>query len=552
MTRQRFDAVIIGAGAGGAAAAWRLTREGLKVLILEAGPWFDPDTDYSLDQPGWERRPFPHKPNSRGKVLYGDLGKLNTADADLASWNRVEGRHEPGPLRTPSRSGYAHVQGVGGSTLHYVGEAHRLHPKSFSLQTDHATGADWPLGYADLEAHYQTCETLIGVTGPESQGARWRSAPFPLPPHPLSPASERLLAAAARSGMEWQANSRAALSAAYDDRPACNYCGQCSRGCPLRDKGSVDQTFLRHALKTGLLTIIANAPVRKILSGASGRIKAVEYLSENDPVLQETPIAILAAGAVQTPRLLLANQGRDMPSGLANGSGQVGRNFMETLTWSSAALLPGLTNSHMGLPADAICWTYNAPDATAGAIGGCRFTSAVHEVGLNGPIGYATRLIPGFGTDFKQQMRDQFGSAIVVAATGAVLPDERSHIALSPDQKDENGLPLPVIHSVLTQNSISLLHFMAKTARSMLSEIGVTEFAEENSSWDRFTATHVFGTARMGNDSADSVTNPWGRTHDHANLWIADASLFPASGGGEAPSLTIQALALRAAEKILE
>jgi choline dehydrogenase-like flavoprotein len=224
---------------------------------------------------------------------------------------------------------------------------------------------------------------------------------------------------------------------------------------------------------------------------------------------------------------------------------------METLGWLGTALVPGLTDSHKGLPADAVCWAENAPGAVPGAIGGCRYTAAVQESGLTGPIAYATRLVAGHGAAFQARLRAVFGTALSVGATGAVLPDARSRVTLHPARRDAHGVPLPVIDSVLTENSIALLHHMAAQGRALLRAAGGGGILEQVSSWDRFTATHVFGTARMGHDSAQSVTDPHGRSHDHPNLWIADASLFPSSGGGEGPSLTIQALALRSAARLV-
>jgi choline dehydrogenase-like flavoprotein len=131
-----------------------------------------------------------------------------------------------------------------------------------------------------------------------------------------------------------------------------------------------------------------------------------------------------------------------------------------------------------------------------------------------------------------------------------VLTDERSKVTLSPDQTDRFGVPLPVISSVLTDNSIQLLHHMRQRCRALLIEAGVEMPLAEGGSWDLFQATHVFGTARMGDDPTSSVTNAYGRSHDHSNLYIADASVFPSSGGGESPSLTISALAVRQADHI--
>ena len=547
----RFDAVVVGAGAGGAAAAWRLCEKGLRVLLLEAGPRFDPARDYPLSQPDWERHQFPAPPGSRGEISIAPLDRLDPANADLRSWNRALGPLVRGDRRQAMGPGYWHVQGVGGSTLHFVGESHRLHPQAMTLRSRHGVGCDWPIGYADLEPYYALCEDLVGVAGPSDQGSRWRSTAFPLPPHPLSPPAQRLAAAGSHLGMHWQPNSRAALSAAYDGRPACNYCANCNRGCPLGDKGSADVTFIRKGLASGRLTLKPASPVVRIRAAASGRIDSLEYLEGKTPRRIETPILVLAAGAVQTPRLLLTNHSRRHPRGLANASGQVGRNFMETLFWSSTGLVPGLSHSHVGLQSDAICWDFNAPDAIPGMTGGCRLSSNVQEIGFTGPIAYASRIVGGFGRQLKNGVRASFGSALSVGAIGEFLPNEKTFVDLDPQKKDRLGIPLARLHSHLSRQDIERLRFMASQSRLLLKEAGTVELVEEFGAWDHFSATHVFGTCRMGNDARISVVDAHCRSHDHPNLYITDASVFPSSGGGEAPSLTIHALAARAADAIV-
>lgn len=543
-----FDAIVIGSGAGGAAAAWRLCSEGLAVLLLEAGPAFDPGTDYPLNAPGWERKGFPEKPGSQTRISYGDLGRLDPEFADLADWSRAGLPWGPrvGDARAPKAGGYSYVMGVGGSTLHFVGEAHRLHPDAFRQQSLTGTGADWPIGYGDLEPYYAVSEAMTGVAGAADDAARWRSTPYPLPPHPLGPGARALTQAGARLGQRWGVNPRAALSEPYRDRPACNYCGQCSRGCPLGDKGSTDVTFLAAAQATGRLTLVADAPVTRLIAGANGRITHLEAVVQGRATRIEAPLVVLAAGAVQTPRLLLLSADADRPEGLANGSGQVGRNFMETLSWQSTGFVPGLVNSHMGLPADAICW---APEGGSGD-GGYRLNHTTQEIGLTGPVNYGARLVAGFGAGFKAEMRARFGQALAVGAIGRLVPDDRSRVVLDPEARDALGLPAARISSVLTRESLARLSRMAGSARKILAEAGA-EIVSEGGSWGGFSATHVFGTARMGVDSARSVVDPRGRSHDHPNLWIADASVFPSSGDGESPSLTIMSLALRSADAIL-
>ncbi|QYK41860.1 MAG: GMC family oxidoreductase [Paracoccaceae bacterium] len=545
------DVVVVGAGAGGGAVAHALTAAGARVLLLEAGPRFDPVRDYPQTAPDWERRSFPAPPGSRGAVTFGDLGACDAADADLASWTAAQPRRAPPARREVTGEGYWHVQGWGGTTLHFIGEAHRMHPQAMRLRSVTGAGVDWPIGYDDLEPFYLQAETVLGVAGPAEAGDRWRSAPYPLPAHPLSPGARRLAEAGARLGLPWEANARAALSQPWDDRPGCIYCGQCGRGCPIGDKGSADVTFLRRAEVTGRLEARVNAPVLRLHPGAGGRIVALDHLDGDRVVRVETPVLVLAAGAVQTPRLLLLSAGPEAPGGVANGSGHVGRHFIETLSWLGTGLVPGLSGTHLGLPSDAICWGLNAPGSVPGLPGGCRFHAATQERGLNGPVAYGTRVVPGFGAGFKAALRAGFGTALSVGAMGEKLPDEVSRVDLDPEARDGMGLALPRITSVLGRQDIALLRFMAGEARRLLAEAGAVAMAEEGGSWDGFSATHVFGTCRMAARREDGVVGPDGRAFDHGNLWIADASVFPTGGGGESPSLTVQALALRTAAAIL-
>jgi choline dehydrogenase-like flavoprotein len=261
-------------------------------------------------------------------------------------------------------------------------------------------------------------------------------------------------------------------------------------------------------------------------------------------------VIIVACGAVETPRLLLASTGKYAPNGLANESGQVGRHFMETLFWTSSGLHPERLASYRGLPSDSICWDYNAPDAIPGVVGGCRFYTAMAEADLVGPINYARRLVGGWGRAHKAKMRDVFGRALTVNAIGESLPNPKSYIDLDPDESDSEGIPLARINSHLEDSELQRLAFMAKITREILAASGVKQPAEEYGSYDYFSSTHVFGTCRMGRDPEDSVVDAYCRSHRWRNLFVVDASVFPSSGGGESPSLTIEALAIRAARML--
>jgi choline dehydrogenase-like flavoprotein len=286
-----------------------------------------------------------------------------------------------------------------------------------------------------------------------------------------------------------------------------------------------------------------NSPVLRIEAGPDDRIAAVVLAGPNGSLERiTTPNLILAAGAVETPRLLLASDG------LANESGEVGRNFMDTVEVMVGALHPDPQFGRRGLPDDAICWDFNAPDAIPGVIGGCRLYNACAETEERGLAGFAVRAVPGWGDEHAQLVRRLWGHQIAVGAVGESLPNDKSRVELDPDQRDQYGIPLPRISAYLASGDVDRLRFMAKKSRELLAASGAEQIVEAYSSWDWFGATHVFGTCRMGADPSTSVVNAAGRSHRWNNMWITDASVFPSSGGGEAPSLTIQALALRTAE----
>ena len=547
MAKREFDVAVIGSGAGGGSVAWALSSHGVKVLVLEAGPAYDYREDYRLHLDSWERTRFPSRGREYESYLIAPLQPLAKRWDDLRSWNHISGLTNKSKRRRGSA--YYHVQGVGGSTLHYLGEAHRLHPEAMRMRSRFGVAADWPFAYAELEPYYVEAERVIGVAGPAGESVRWRSKPFPLPAHRLSYASEKVRAGCHKLGLTLLPNSLGILPETYDGRPPCNYCANCIRGCPRADKGSVDVTFMAKALKSGHCYLKTESQVVRLEAGPDDRVSGIVYVDDKGKSHRVSARAVVVAcGAVHTPRLLLASTNAHAPNGLANESGLVGRNFMETLYWVSSGLHPDPLGSHRGVPADSICSDFNAPDAIPGVVGGCRFTAGAAQADFTGPIAYATRLVKGWGREHKAQMRSKYGRVLTISTVGESLPDAGSYIDLDPDRKDRRGLPLARIHSHLGDMEIRRMAFMAKTARDILRASGAQEIFEEYGSYDFFGSTHVFGTCRMGHDPALSVVDATGRSHRWRNLFIADASVFPSSGGGEAPSLTIEALGIRTAD----
>lgn len=185
-------------------------------------------------------------------------------------------------------------------------------------------------------------------------------------------------------------------------------------------------------------------------------------------------------------------------------------------------------------------------------VGGCRFVNAVREADLAGPLAYAERIAGGFGRSHRRAMREGFGRALAVGAVGEHLPNPQCFVDLDPERRDRFGMPLARIHAHLAPMDIERLRFMARTCRAVLEAAGASAPVEQYGSYDAFGATHVFGGCRMGDDPARSAVDRFGRSWRWRNLFVADASVFPSSGGGESPALTISALALRTGGHILE
>jgi choline dehydrogenase-like flavoprotein len=549
MAEKSSDVIIIGSGAGGGASAWALSRQGMRVLVLEAGPVYDP-SEYGLDRPDWEQRFFPERARHKGRYTFGTMQELTPGKETLLSWNHISGRTNTTGRRIAGS--YHHKRGVGGSTLIFSAEAHRLHPGVMKMRSRFGVGADWPLTYEELEPFYCIAERCAGVAGPAGDAARFRSESYPLPPHRLSYADTKLGDGCRKLGLNWRENSVAILSRPYEGRPECNYCANCYRGCMRTDKGSTDVTFVRKAVFSGFCEVRSDCQVTRLEARPHDRVAAVHYVDGNGNSHRiAARTVIVACGAIETPRLLLASKDRLSPDGLGNESGQVGKNFMETLSWSSSGLHPEPVGSYRGIPVGGVCWDFNAPDSIPGIAGGCRFCSGAPEADLLGPISYAQRVAKGWGSAHKEKMRKVFGSALTISAVGECLPNPGSYIDLDPHEEDDLGVPVARIHTHLGGPEIRRLEFMAARSREILLSSGVEKIFEEFGTYDFFSSTHVFGTCRMGTDPGQSVVDAHGRSHRWKNLFVADASVFPSSGGGEAPSLTIEALAIRTADHIV-
>jgi len=543
VAEESFDVVVVGAGAGGSFAAMKLAQTGLRVLLLERGGWYNA-RDYPMRYSDWERHFPPFAPRQEFTVAL--LPTQTLQQQRYALFSHAAGSHKI--QRKRDFFHYSRAHGIGGSTLHYQGEAHRFPGHAFRSHSLFGLGdQDWPFGYAELAPYYTRIESILGVAGQLGNPFKEERGPFPTPAHTLTPASEWIKRGADVLGWQLLPNTLALPTRSVDGRSPCQRSGGCVQGCIFGAKSSADLVAIPRGLKTGNLVVRPKAKVLK-LQTRKGRITTIEYSYQGKAhhVLGQT--VVLALGAVETPRLLLNSNNRDYPEGLGNTHDQVGRYFMATVMVEQHVRLDSCVRAWDGPPIDSRIWNFNRPGAVAGLQSGCVLGVSGTMSGFHGPVSYA-RASPGFGLAHKQAMRREFGSIATIFGIAEQEPRKENRIVLA-KQKDLDGMPMVHVKLVDSERDKQVIEFMADRTLELAKAAKVRELLHKTSSYDRPNAAHVAGSCRMGLDARTSVVNEYGKVHDVENLFITDASVLVTQGAGDSPSLTIQSLALRTAEHI--
>ncbi|MBC7940002.1 MAG: GMC family oxidoreductase [Chitinophagaceae bacterium] len=500
------DAVVIGTGAGGAPLMARLAQAGLSVVALEAGASYDPTADFASDEADQEK-------------LFWTDERLSAGDNAIAF-----GRNNSGC-------------GVGGSTLHYDAYTPRPQPDDFRLFTEFGVGRDWPLGYADLEPYFDELETFLGVSGPTPYP--WgppRRRGYPLPPLPLNGPAQLMQKGCTELDIRTSPAANAALSQPYFQpgiglRAACTNRGLCQIGCSVGAKASMDVTFVPLALRAGAELRSASFATA-FETDSRGRISAVIYHHAGDDHRQRCRHVFLCAGAIETPRLLLLN-------GMANASGQVGRNFMAHPGLQLWGRFDNDVRPNKGIVAGLISEDFHRP-RQAGFAGGYLLQS----IGVM-PVTYAGQVARGrglWGSGLREAMRG-YNHTAGINILGECLPHAHNRVELSAEL-DGRGLPKPLVTFSHGDNERAL------TAHADAVMRGIWQAAGAQDVWAFPRDAHTIGSCRMGSDAREAVVDGDGRAFDVPNLFISDNSTFPSALAAN-PALTIMALALRTADRFL-
>lgn len=504
------DVCIVGAGAAGGVLAYELAKHGLKVVVLEAGPFWEPETDFVSDELA--------------------MMKLGWQDTRI-----VSGSH---PLQMGhNNSG----RGVGGGTTHFTGVFLRFHEDDFCTKTVDGVGEDWPITYEELAPYYDKIEQGIAVSGPKRFPWGPFHGPYPYPErNPISANAELFRLGCERLGIDSVVAPLAINSAPFDGRPPCTNRGFCNQGCKPNAKFSTLVHHIPKAIELGA-EILADCMVTEIILNDAGYVTGVTFVHHGVTYEQKARLVILASFIVETPRLLLHSTHAQFPNGLANSSGWVGKAIMPHSSQDVYAKFDEEVRLYKGTPVLALTQSFYESDTSRGFARG--YTLSAHG---SRPLEMAkgiSKKLGLWGEPLRQVMVDYnyYGRVTLV---GEVLPNEANRVTLS-DERDEYDIPRAQVSFSYGENDKRLIEHAVGNMKQILSAAGgKPEFVVEDTA-------HLMGGCRMGENRETSVTNSYGQTHDIPNLFIAGASLFVTSSGAN-PTNTVMALALRSADYITE
>ncbi len=556
------DVAVIGLGAAGGVAVLPLTRAGLKVVAIEAGTWMDPHS---------------FKPDE----IYNNVRSLVTSVP--------KAKREIPTFRTSvnerAQQGTTHpmMNAVGGTSIHYHAQSWRYSPWDFRVRSESirrygansipkgSTLEDWPLSYDELENYYDIVEHEVGVSGRAGnimgkvdargnvfEGPRRRD--YPMPPLRDTEFTDMMGAAAKKLGWKPFRGPAAINSVPYRGRPGCAYHGYCDRGgCHISAKNSTAVTTIPEAVKTKNLTIADKAQVTRIVAGDDGKVTGVTYIRDGKEYFQPAKVVLLASYTYENSRLLLLSKSKAYPNGLSNRQGQVGRHYFGH--WDAqagagvSALFPMDLNIWYGAIAQNVTVDEWADDnfdhAGLGFIGGAsiQVNTEKHPIGAAAMATYGRA--PQWGSKWKAFVRENAGRWVSAYVQSNTFPYENTFLDLDPEFKDPLGDAVCRVTSGPKESEPRQALYAVNKMEEWFKAAGAIEVQASRMFRGPGLTTHAFGGTRMGENPETSVVDKWGFSHEAPNLGILGASVMGTSGARN-PTLTVQALAWRTAERLVQ
>ena len=553
------DVVVVGMGAAGGVAVLPLARAGLSVVGLEAGTWLD-RRDFVPDEIRNNVRDWPF------------IVKKTQEERPTVRGNPSETAVQVGT--------HPMMNAVGGTSIHYWAQSWRLNPWDFRVvsETTRRYGAsripagstveDWPLDYDELEPFYDIVEREVGVSGQagnvqgmiDPRGNLFegpRSREYPMPPLRWTAFLERMAEAASSLGWTPFPGPAAITTEPYEGRPGCVYHGHCSKGgCHVDAKSATYVTTIPKALETGNLSVIPRAHVTSVEVDGEGRATGVRYVTGTDEFFQPARVVLLAGYTYENVRMLLLSRSKAYPEGLSNNHGQVGRHYFSHHQGAGvSALFPFELGAWYGLPAQGVAVDDFADDnfdhSEAPFIGG----GNLWVYSDRRPIGAASMSTfgrgPNWGSAWKRFIRENADRSVNSYIQKTTLPYDTNYLDLDPAVTDPLGHPVIRITASYRENELEIAAFLQEKMIEWYRAAGAVEVSPSGLGSTMGVTTHAYGGTRMGNEPETNVVDRWGFSHEAGNVGLLGASVMGTSGARN-PTLTVQALAWRSAERLVE
>ena len=528
-------------------AAKEVTEKGLQTLVIEAGETILPGRDYVEHVPVWEMkfrglrdRQYEklHRPVQRH---IGDEWNAKFFVDDLKN-----------PYTTPPDQPYLFLRGrhVGGRSVMWGRQSYRWSDIDFEANLKEGHGVDWPIRYQDIEPWYDYVEDFIGVSGQAEGLPQLPDGKF-LPPMEMTCAELAMRDVVAQKFPDRRLTigRTAILTVAHRGRAACHYCGPCARGCITRSYFSSLHSTLPAAEATGKLTLRPMSVVHSLIfDPKTRRITGVRVIDAQSKAALEfhAKIVFLCASTLESARILMNSATAEFPTGLANSSGQLGRNLMDHIMGSGATgIMPGHEDrAQIGNRPNGIYMPRfrNIKDKHPDFVRGYGFQGS----GVRDGWGRGSEM-PGFGADFKNMLRQPGPWRFTFATFGECLPHPDNRMELNHDKLDAWGIATLKISHRWRENEMALFKDAQVTAAEMLEAAGATDITLRSIPSAPGEGIHEMGSARMGRDAKTSVLNAWNQAHDIKNLFLTDGS-FMTSSACQNPSLTYMAMTARACD----
>jgi choline dehydrogenase-like flavoprotein len=556
-----YDVVIVGSGAGGGMATKILSEAGLKIAVIEAGPYFDPadpEQRTQLKQP-WES---PRRGAGTQRV-FGDY------DSAYGGWE-IEG--EPYTRAEGTQFDWYRSVMLGGRTNHWGRISLRFGPDDFKRKSIDGLGENWPISYDDIKPYYDKVDKLIGVFG-SKEGIHNEPDGYFLPP-PKPRLHELFYIKGARKSNVKVIPSRLSIltKRINNDRGVCFYCNQCNRGCSVYADFSSGTCLIFPAQKSGgQIDLYVNSMVHTVTTNKEGKATGVTFINKEDrkDYHVKAKVVVLAASACSSARILLNSKSARHPDGLGNGSGLVGRYLHDSTGADRMVFIPELMNREIynedgvgGMHVYSPWWLDNKKlDFPRGyhieVWGGLFQPSYGFGWNANDLNKYLGLPVGGYGETLRKDVRKFYGAVMGVSGRGESVPQKDNYCEIDPSKVDEFGIPVLRFHYKWTDYEKNQAKHMQDTFEEIFHNLGGIVLGNKPTKEQDYGLAapgriiHEVGTTRMGNDPRNSVVNAYEQLHEVPNVFVVDGGPF-VSQADKNPTWTILALAWRTSDYIVD